>query len=118
FDRGSSVFFISGPIGIVSRRAKQRHIVLYQDAILKNGYARRAVQGTVIIKPRCYPDDIIGLPGSRFPARVDQRWILIVDASGLPVGIRFMPITIQYLQFIARIAGPCAGQEYAAIAPG
>src|SRR6266568_2145048 len=85
-------------------------VILYEHAIVKNGFARGTRQLSGRIKTRAMKNDVVSLPLARRARSVHQRRILAIDRRGLPVGIRLALIGIEDLRFVESL------QENAAVA--
>ena len=96
FNGRCPMFFIFRGADIFSH-AFQFIIILYQYSILQNRYPCRRLQRSVIIKTRGCPDDIIGLPFTRFLTGIGQWNGLFINTGCLPVYISCIIITIEYL---------------------
>src|SRR5438034_10141120 len=85
---------------LIRRRPDKLEVVLDQYAIQKHGHARWTVEGAVRLEVRPMEDDVIRLPLARRPGGVDERRVLAVDRTGLPVGIGVVLIGIEDLELV------------------
>ena len=66
--------------------SEEFRVVLNENAVVDDCDGGRAYQLTVF-KARRAKDDVVGLPFTGLAARIDQWWVLAVDATGLTVGV-------------------------------
>ena len=77
------------------------NVVLREDAVVKDGDARRPSQFPRCVEARAVPDDVVGLPLAGCARSIHQRRILAVHGGGLPVRVRFAVVGIEHLDFVA-----------------
>src|SRR5690606_31740432 len=76
------------------------HMVLNQHAVMKYGNSGWRSQLSFIVKSRRRINNVVGLPFPRTTAGVNQRNNLLVNRSRLTIGIGFIFIGIEDLNFI------------------
>src|SRR5205807_10659544 len=80
--------------------AGELDVVLHQNAIVKNGFARGARQLSRSVKARAVKNDVVGLPLARGTRSIEQRRILSVGGRGLSVGVGFVLVRVQNLRLV------------------
>src|SRR5678815_244686 len=78
----------------------EHHPILHQHAVLEHRHDRRLEQLSPAVEAGPVEHDVVGLPDSGPPARVDQRRVLPIDRPGLAVGIGHAPVGVQDLHFV------------------
>src|SRR4051812_28297846 len=80
--------------------ADQRHVVLNEDAVMKNRDTGRRHEALISGELRRRPKNIVGLPFTRFAGGVYERRVLIINRTTGAVGIGFIVVGVQHLNFV------------------
>src|SRR5438045_3279033 len=84
-------------------RSFQLYVVLYKYSIKINSHSGRAQQTSIVVKPGCFPGNIIRLPLARREVCIYQGSKLFIYTSGLSVYVGSVIIVIEDLQFVSII---------------
>lgn len=76
------------------------YIVLDEDAVVKDGDTSKMDEFSVLIEFGGMENDIVALPFARLTRSVDERRILAVNGRGLAIGISFIVVGIEDLNFV------------------
>src|SRR5467141_1798411 len=76
------------------------NIVLREHAVVQHRYASGAEQFPVFVETGAVKNDVIGLPLAGRARSVDERWILAVDGRRLAIGVGFVFVGIEHLNFV------------------
>lgn len=94
----------------VGRRAFNFPVVLYEHAVVEDGKISGPKHHPVVVEDRSGEDDVVTVPLAHGYGGVNQRRVLLVDRSGLAVGVGIASVGFEYLDLIAFL------KEYTAIA--
>jgi hypothetical protein len=78
-------------------------VILNENAVVQHGHGAWFEESALFIEARGVEDDVVSLPLGRFPGGIDQRRMLFIDGAGLAVGISFILVGIEHLQFVAAL---------------
>jgi len=76
------------------------HMVLNEHTVMKHCDIRRFFYRAIGIESGSGVNNIVRLPFARFAGRVDQRDGLLIDRTGLSVGIGRIIVAVENLDFI------------------
>ncbi len=93
-----AVVFVRGDRPVLGA-AVERAVRLGEHAIVKDGDVGRGLD-LAVLPARGLEDDVVGLPFTRLAAGIDQRWPLAVERGGLAIGVGFVFVTVEHLDFI------------------
>src|SRR5204863_6997465 len=85
-------------------------VVLHQHAVVQYCHTPAPRGLADFVKVRGSEDNVVALPFARLARSVDQRRVLFVDRTGLPVEVGWVLVRIEHLDFVM------AHQEDAAVA--
>ena len=95
----------------VRRRADQLRVVLNDDPVVNDGNVRWFVE-FVALEPRSTLNDVVRLPLTGLTTGIDERWVLAVDRTRVPVGVRRIIVVVEHLNFV-----PIQGEDAAVSLP-
>ena len=81
-------------------RARERHVILHQHAIVDHAHARRMRESSRCIEARPVKDDVVALPLARRSTRIHQRRVLAVDRRRLAIRVGRVVVRVEHLQLV------------------
>ena len=89
-----------GRAGLVGCGAYQFGVVVHQDVVVENGKIGRAFHFTFVVEPGSMEYDVVSLPFPWRAAGVDCGRVLGIQRSCHSIGVCFIVIAIQDLNFV------------------
>jgi hypothetical protein len=75
-------------------------VVLDEHAVVEDGYAGGFEDFAGRVDVGSVENDVVGLPLPRWARSIHERWILAVDGGSLTVGVGFVFVGIEHLNFV------------------
>lgn len=67
--------------------AENFRVVLNQNTIVQNGHMARLEQSPFGTESRCIENDVVTLPLAGFAGGIDQRWLGLIERTGLAIEV-------------------------------